>query len=644
MSWAALFALLVLAAAGVFLLYRRWEPRGPGRLVLGALRWAAAAVLLLLLFNPLVPRRTDASARHRVLMDGSLSMGIPGPGGVTAWQQAVDTARQLGVADVLVFGVEPHAERLNALEGAPPGAAKSLLAPALRVAVEEGARAVTVLTDGRIGDAPEAERLARQMDVRLDVVRLGHGMADYGMAEMEAPAWAQAGEPVTVRVGVVASDAGVEDSTLAVALREGGRVVARGTVAVPAVGRVASLALRFTPEATEDRLARLEAVLPGGDAVADDDRRVAYVRIAARPAVVLVSLHPDWEPRFLAPSLQRALGLPVDGFLHVGGTRYLRLGSGPDAGTAVPVGTVRRAVEDADFLVLHGMDDAAPDWMDRAAARARRLLVLPDTGVYRSAPVALSPPAGGEWYVSDAVPASPVAALLNGLATQDLPPLAGPRLLRLPRGWWTPLVLRRGRRGVDVPMLAAGEADGHRIAVVTAAGTWRWAFNGRDVGVYDRIWSAVAGWLMGEDRVAAAAVRPARRVVARGESPRWIAPGLRPESLELAIRTAAGTVTDTVVPLVNDSGATAAMAPGDYSYHARAIRHDTVVGMASGPFSVASFSADYTKPVVPLQREGGGGVARSGSRVPLRAMAWPYLLLLLVLTVEWTLRRRWGLR
>jgi hypothetical protein len=631
MSLPGLYALLAMAAlAGVLLLYRRWEPRGRGRMLLGALRWAAFLLVLLLLFNPLVSRQDHGAGHPAVLLDGSLSMVMPGRTGVTAWQQALALAREYGATGVTVFGADAVSTPLNTLGAVPPGASTSLLAPALRLAAEEGTRQVLVLSDGRIGDAAQAERLARDMGLRLDVARVGDGAIDYALAELDAPAWVEAGKPVPVRIGVVASGPGTADTALSVVLREDGRVVARGSVKAPTAGRVSSVVLRFTAEANADRLARVEAEVAGGDAVA---------------AAALLSLHPDWEPRFLAPALQRALGLPVQGFLHVGGTRYLRLGAGRDAGEPVPAATVRRAVEGADFLVLHGMDDRAPAWLRQAAARVRRLLVLPDTGTYSTAPVPLSPPAGGEWYLSDDVPASPVASLLSGLDVGDLSPLAGPRLRRLPRGWWTPLVLRRGRRGVDAPMLAAREVNGRRVVVVTVTGTWRWAFTGGSAGTYDRVWSAMAGWLMGEERaLEEEVVRPAHRVVARSSRVRWVAPGLSPDSLALAIRTASETVVDTVVSLVNDTATTGMLEPGHYVYRARAVRHDTVVGTASGPFSVASYSPDYTAPVVSLKESGGAAVAQPARGVPLRTMVWPYVLLLVLLIAEWTLRRRWGLR
>ncbi|HKJ93750.1 MAG TPA: hypothetical protein VJ957_11345, partial [Longimicrobiales bacterium] len=618
MSRTGLFALLALLAfGGTIALYRRWEPRGPGRPLLVALRWAASLLVLLLLFNPAIPRSDERPARA-ILVDGSLSMMAPDASGRTPWQDAVARAGTQGAADVLVFGSVPRPLPAQSLGDTAPGMAASRLAPAIRAAAEEGARQVLVLSDGRIDDAAQAANAARDLGLQLDVVRVGGGRTDYAITEFDAPAWAEGGKLLEVRVGVAASDSPAADTALSVVLREDGHIVARGSVPAPVPGRVAALSLAYTPApAGEDRLARLDAELAAGDGIPDDDRRVAYVRITMRPAVVLVSLHPDWEPRFLLPALQRALGLRVRGFLHVGGTRYLRLGTGPEAGQAVALDSVRRAAEQADLLVLHGMDDAVPAWARRAASRAPRVLVLPDTGAYRTGPLALGRPAGGEWYLSADVPASPVAALLGGLDVDGLPPLAGPRLLRLPMGWWTPLVVRRGRRGVDAPLLAVGVVGSRRIGVANAAGTWRWAFNATGSATYDRLWSVVAGWLMVRDRLNAGdAVRPASRVVARGAQPRWVAPGLALDSVAVRVAGANGAraqAWDTMVTLVNDTAATRSLAPGAYEYRARGLRHDTVVARASGPFSVASFSPDYTAPVVALEGRAGVEVAR-GSR------------------------------
>jgi hypothetical protein len=62
---------------------------------------------------------------------------------------------------------------------------------------------------------------------------------------------------------------------------------------------------------------------------------------------------------------------------------------------------------------------------------------------------------------------------------------------------------------------------------------------------------------------------------------------------------------------------------------------------------VESYSPEFTRPPVePSGIEGAPGTLRDAARDtrPLHATAWPYAVLLLLLSLEWVLRRRWGLR
>src|SRR5690606_30081023 len=218
------------------------------------------------------------------------------------------------------------------------------------------------------------------------------------LAEIELPAWAEAGKPVEARVGV--TSLGPEGDSVAVVLRHGDRVLARTQVVTGSPGRVAVGTLRFTPESPEGgggaagergALLRYDVELEPGDIETDDDRRSAYVFVSERPAgVALVSFRPDWEPRFLQPVLEQTLGLPVRGFAFVGDGRYVRVGAGLEAGLSASEVEVRRAVEQADPLVLHGLGASAPAWAREAASQARRLLVFPGDGAVAGLPVDVS--------------------------------------------------------------------------------------------------------------------------------------------------------------------------------------------------------------------------------------------------------------
>src|SRR5690606_29645440 len=220
----------------------------------------------------------------------------------------------------------------------------------------------------------------------------------------------------------------------------------------------------FTPESPQGGgaagerggLVRYDFELQPGDVEADDDRRSAYVFVSERPAgVALVSFRPDWEPRYLQPVLEQALGVPVRGFAFVGDGRYVRIAAGLEAGRRAGEVEVRQAVEQADLLVLHGLDATAPAWAREAAGRARRRLVFPGDGAPVGLPVEVSAPAPGEWYASSELPSSPLAGRLGTFRAEELPPPVGLRTVS-GGGTWTAPVASRGRRGPTPPLVGAG--------------------------------------------------------------------------------------------------------------------------------------------------------------------------------------------
>ncbi|HEX6937781.1 MAG TPA: VWA domain-containing protein [Longimicrobiales bacterium] len=660
LSW-ALFALAATGALAVVLhLYRRREAPGRGRVVLAGLRWSSLVVLLLLLFDPQLPVAGLAVMRERtqILLDASLSMTLPvSPGDTTSrWQAATrDAARLAGRAPVLLFGARARRVAADSLGALEPTATSSRLLPALQAASEAGMRRVVVLTDGGIDDAAEVRRMLPQLGLDVEVRPVTDGaVANRAVAEVDAPAWAEAGEPVRIRAGIAA--AGPVGDSVTVELRQGGRVLATARAPSPARGRVAEAVLEFEPEAPEGGgLVRYDVALAGSDAAPDDDVRSVYVQVGERPAgITLVSLRPDWEPRFLLPVLDQSLGLPIRGYLRAADGRYIELGAGEDAGRQADEAAVRRAVADADLVVLHGLGQDAPAWAQQAARNARRLLIFPagDASV-PALPVTLPPATAGEWYATDDVPASPVAPLLASMSTAGLPPLTGLRPIVGLDGVWAPLEASRGGHGQGAPVVVAGEADGRRWAVATADGYWRWAFRGGEARqAYRRLWSALGGWLVEEEFAAAdAAVRPVRRTAPRGEAIAWIAPGLEADSIAVRITDAAGTVaTDTTVTsLRGDSAYTAALAPGHYRYEARAFSGGKEVGAAEGPLSVESYSPEFLRAAAAVEAfdaASGEPETRSVTRagVPLHSLPWVYVALVLLLSTEWVLRRRWGLR
>jgi hypothetical protein len=660
-SWAVWAVLSAIAAAASVWHYRRRETPGRGRMLLAGLRAAAVAVLLLILFDPELPAAGGVGPGRapQLLLDGSLSMTLPTAAGPTRWQQAVEIARQrAGGRDVLVFGDATRPLPPNALPAQAPGDARSRLLPALQAAAEAGVGRVLVVTDGAIEDADAVARWLPRLGLEVAFEVVGDVVANRSLIEAEAPAWAEAGQPTRLEFGVAASGTVAEDS-VTVQARVDGRVVGRTTVAAPAPGRLATGALELRLDAPPGGgLVPVSLELEGDDAVPDDDVRTLYIDVAEEPAgIVLVSFVPDWEPRFLAPVLQQAAGLPLRGFLRGAAGQYVRLGAGLDAGARVGEADVQRAVQRAvaqtGLLVLHGIGDDAPEWATAALRSAPRVLVFPAGPASElPLPVEVGPAAAGDFFPYRDVPPSPVAPLLADAPLAGAVPLYALRTAAPVAGAWAPLHVSRGRQGAPQPAILAGQTGQRRWAVALGSGYWQWAFRGDDERVlYQRLWGALGGWLV-RDRggVAPEPVRPARQATPRGMPLAWLAPGLAADSLAITLTAADGAVAlDTVVTATAaDTAFTTSPGPGHYSYRARAFAGDTVTS-AEGVLTVETYSPEFARQPVdltalraPATAVRAGEAARLGT--PLHAAAWPYVVVVLLLALEWVLRRRWGLR
>jgi hypothetical protein len=648
--WAALSAS---AALGIGWHYRRRETAGRGRLLLAALRAAAVAMLLLLLFDPELPaRRGEGGGRGvQVVLDASLSMGVAAPGERSRWQEGARTAlARSGGRPVLLFGERVRAASAGALPDTVPGDPRSQLLPALQAAAEAGVRRVVVVTDGGIEDAAAVARWLPRLGVEVEWEVVGDVVANRSVVEVAAPQWVEAGAPVAIEVAVAGAGAG----GASVRARIGERVIGRATVAAAEEGRLATGTVQLRLEAPPGGgWVPVVVELEDGDAVPDDDRRTVYIHVAAETAgIVLVSLRPDWEPRFLAPALEQALGLPVRGYLRGTADGWVRLGGGLDAGAPASEADVRSALGRAELLVLHGVGDDAPAWILDALQRAPRILVFP-AGSITGLPVEVGPLAEGDWFPAPDLPPSPVAPLLAGQEMAGVAPLNGLRSVTVPAGSWTPLLVSRGRQGQPQPAVVAGQTGGRRWAVAPASGYWQWSFRGgEERQLYARLWGAVGGWLVRERGTAPGeAVRPAKRASPRGIALGWVVPGLPVDSLAVALTGSDGAVAlDTVVTFTAaDTAFVAPPPPGDYSYRVRAFSGDTV-SAAAGELTVESWSPEFVRPRADVRALGAGGsIVRAGADTrrpgtPLHTTPWPYVLLVLLLAAEWILRRRWGLR
>jgi hypothetical protein len=641
--WSLFLALAAGAVTYSLWLYLRVElPVKWGRR-LALVRASALVVILLLLFDVRLPSAMRGGADSRwVLLDASLSMGAAGPDGASAWVAAVARARSLDRDGwtVVMFG---SGTELGEPEGeSAPMELNSLLAPALTRAVESGVTRVRVLSDLRFEDAVAVRSALGSLPLAVAFERFGEDVANAGIARLEVPDLARAEGSVTASVEV---HGGALDDSLTLRIFEEGLPVAERRVAAPSPGLRTRVPIELPTPASTGRLRYTASVALEGDAFPSDDEAVAYASVGSEDrALVVVSLRPDWEPRYLLPVLQEVRGVSGLGYLRAGPDRYVPMGRALDRGGPVDSATVRRAAEDAALLVLHGLGRESETWAQALVGRpGPDIVLLDDPAAADLVGIPTGDARDGEWYVSSDIPTSPIAGSLVGAAFQGLPPLSGALLPVDPARVRGSLFMQLRGAGPLEAAVHLEEGDEGRTALVLASGLWRWAArdNGRDA--YRHLWSGVAGWLLGGASAAGAQPRPVQWVVPRGRPVAWSAPV---DGVERRVIVSRG---DSVVTrsTVQDRSAfeTGVLPPGPYDYVVEGTEGDT---LATGRFDVAEATGEMTATPMVAEAEGaatsGPGAGDEVPGSPLRTEPWPYLLVIGLLCGEWIGRRRSGLR
>lgn len=653
--------LLFLLAACAGFAYAAWhylrrEERRSLAWLLVLLRGGALAGAVFLLFDPSLPiAARSVPERSALLLDGSLSMTRPAQG-ATLWSAALDAVRGAD-ADVWIFGGRvPRLLPADSLPAAPPFSA-SLLAPAVRAAAEAGHRSARVITDGELVDAAEAMELARRYGIDLGFLRLDAGYPRVGLAQVTAPAWAELGDTLQVRV-LVAARAEAGTPVGVVVRASSGRALERAEVEVPTAGRLGEARLRFAVGSPAG-LQRFEVALedPLGDEERRDDRRAIYVDVSGPPASpVVLALEPSWETTFLLPNLSRVGEAPAMGFTRVRPDRWVTMGKG--FRPVQPAEITRRGAA-TPLLVVVGYGPGAPSWVRGWVRNAPSVWIFPSGPAFDLSRwgVRVGPVEEGEWYADATLPPSPLTGVLAGIDVALFPPLTGVRAVEGP-GAWTPLRLRRWRRGEPRPGLVAGVTGRRRWAVAAGLPYWRWGFRpGAPRHLYRGLMTGLAGWLM-EDRAGGEArILPLARVVPRSTPIRFLLPAAS-DSSHLALRDSTGAlVWEARVTSPAEAGDTLSSAPlpiGRYRFDAHAWKETRTVAAGAGPVEVEPFHPELLPTFVidsgvasldaSADRPEEGPAARAEARLPLRRQGWPILLLLALLCTEWVIRQRLGLR
>lgn len=602
MSGAASWIVALAAGAAVAALTyagRATGRRAPLAVAAAILRAVVATLLVALLLDaPVGPARVPPPL---VALDVSASWSRAGG---DAYEAARDSARRLGtsallVGDSLREGDGPE----RPIDGA------SDPRPAVERALAAG-RTLVLLTDGEVDDAAALSRLPTGSRVRV-LPRAGR--PDAAVAAVEAPRAAVGGDSAELTVRLAAGSAGSPPAVLRVGVEDGPADSVR-VDSLPAFGE-RTVALRVAMPRREGSVLLRAVVAAAGDAEPANDTASVVLELSEAAGVTVVSTAPDFDLRYMLEVLRGTVALPTRAFLQV------TPGQWRVEGTLAPATAeaVRAAASRSPVVVLHG-DTAlfgAPSAVGQGA-----LLLVPSVA------------AGDvEWYPV-AAPPSPIAAALSGVPWDSLPPLAVGT--GAPTGEWTGLVTQRGRQ-FERQGVIAGREEPRRRAVVAASGLWRWRFRGGVAGdAFAALWGGLFDWLAAERRDARAVV-PEAALLRAGELVRWRRGGA--DSAVQVVLRRRGARDSTLVDLRFAAGVpvatSPALAPGVYD--------------ARVPGGTAVLAVNASRELLPRRptvQSGpvGAAPAPAGVAPALRAQWWAFVIVVLLLCVEWLLRRRAGMR
>jgi len=699
--------LMVGAAMGVavWAYLTRYEALAPRRrTLLLAARLAALAGLLIAAFAPVLSFPVGGKARNRLLLlvDHSGSMSVRDVAGGRTRRDAADqfaasaTRALAGRYDVRVaaFGAKlgPFAKGGAPLPSGTVGGGETALGDAIRVALErndpDSVAAIVVVSDGAVNRGEDPDRaLGGVVPAYALWAGAGEDPPSVSLAGVDAPAEAVAGRPAPISVRLRQGKRPATEGI--VRLLEDGVERARAHFSLASPGASASLSLPYTPSTVGVHFLQVAVEGVSDDPLTANKRRLVAVHArASTRQLAIVASRWDWDLRSLARGATEDTSWSVARYRPAAGSDVSTLD-----GARVPFDEMLRRA--SAVAVRYDARTLSPE---RAAALQRYLergggaLLWIGPGGSPPADGSLTKALGIAWRdwadapgVTASVELAPAGrtsevALLGGdaasaaAAWNALPPVApivgvghGPAL--------APILLGR----IDderVPLLLTGRIGAGRVAVLNAAGVYRWGLTAGGLsagGVEGAFFGGLCRWLesAGNDRPvrieapdvsAEGAGVPVRLLTTEGGPGTVAHVTVRPEG--------GGTPMEATLEPSGDGAYTGTLnlPPGVHRLQASLERGGRAVGRDSARIAVGEGGLEYealaAEPAT-LQRlaTGSGGMAApieqsehvlerlrrpNASRARLAEVDLfhnPLLFALLIaaLTAEWALRKRFHL-
>jgi hypothetical protein len=644
----ALILIAVALAAAIWAYGSRYPALTPRRRAI--LLWTRLLTLAALVAASLAPELrypTAGKERNRllVLVDHSGSMSVRDASGGRSRRRAADSAAvalatELGRRfDVRLAPFDaalgPFGRDARSLEadraGAGARSGETALGDAIREALHradpDSVAALVVLSDGGVNRGEDPERA---VDASLPAFTLSVGSpADpptVGIAGVEAPGEAIVGAPtvihVTVRQGKRPPARGVAR------LLEDGRELGRAPFALETPGSSSRVAIPFTPSARGKHFLWVALDEITDDPMRENKRRLIAIDVReARRRVVLVSSSWDWDLRSFARGLEADTAWTAVRATPAGPDQVAPLGSAPrsfasilDGAEAVAIRydarvfTAERSADLARFVergggVLLWLDPEGRIPPETAFSRSLGLVWRFWGDMQREVATADLSPAGRTHQIS----------LLGGDAAsaasawRALPPVKPLVALGVSPGGPLASLVQGKINDQAVPLLLAGRVGAGRVAVLNAAGVYRWGLTASGLGTN----GGAAGGAPGGAGIEATFFGGLCRWLASGDEDqpvRITAPEITPEGRAIAVRVTA------TIPAGSSGGAGIANARARAFVRARrvgggAAAETTLALSAPGSFSGSIATSPGTYVLSARVESGGKVIGRDSIRV-----------------------------
>lgn len=677
------------------------------RIVLATLRFLALGTILFLLAEPLLRRvasRTELPV-VAVLVDASASMALsPESGSDVDHSSAADTRLILDDLENRLTGAAVRWYAFGAdLEESDPdsirfGMGRTDMAGAM-VDVQdrllgEGLTGVILISDGRSNTGRNPLTVAERYPVPVHTIVVGDTVShsDLQVRRILTNDLAYKGRELPFEATI--RQEGFAGRTVSVALQEDGRTVDRASVTLPEADGATTVRLSATP--FEVGLRRYSIVVNEleGELTARNNVASAVVQVLeSERRVLIVSSGPSPDLSSLRGILEGEEDLVVETRVQKNPTEFYE-GPLPDPDLF-------------DLIVLAGYPGSGAamsdvDRLARAAADGKALLFFLDRGTDQQAlsrmgsALPATPVEIRNGFVEARVlPTSD--GRRHPVLTPPEPPPVDPWSILPPLfvsdSRWTvspdaQVMAVSEIRGIrlDDPVFVTRRRSGARSAAFLAQGYWRW---GNLPGDLDRVadaWPAtmerLVQWLVAPEDDRPVRVRPVSPSFEGGTVIEFtgqvydeaLVP-VRDAAIEVDVTTPDGRNLPYTLGPVGEgryAGSLGVLPEGTYSYAARGVRAEVELGRDSGSFSVGPLSVEFMDPGSDpaLMRQvavrSGGVAVDSGSssslvdslarrgllRPALRTaetsfrlwQRYPFLIMVLVLlTAEWFLRKRRGL-